>query len=112
MNAIPEDAWPVWVIGYVMALLSWLHPVRVQIGNSSVEFYSKTSLGVIFALVVVVSDEADDESVVVAVLPEELIRPPPTSPNAPATTRPATNSIASTMKIRAGFLPLCGAGLT
>jgi hypothetical protein len=47
--------WPVWVIGYVMALLTWLHPVRVQIGNSSVEFYSKTRLGVIFALVVVVT---------------------------------------------------------
>ena len=29
--------WPVWVIGYVMALLTWLHPVQMQIGNSSVE---------------------------------------------------------------------------
>lgn len=47
--------WPVWVIGYLMALLTWLHPVRVQIGNSSVEFYSKTSLGVIYALVVLVT---------------------------------------------------------
>jgi hypothetical protein len=47
--------WPVWVIGYVMALLTWLHPVRVQIGDNPVEFYSKTSLGVIYALVVVVA---------------------------------------------------------
>ncbi len=47
--------WPVWVIGYLMALLTWLHPVRVQIGSSSVEFYSKTSLGVIYALVVLVT---------------------------------------------------------
>jgi hypothetical protein len=47
--------WPVWLIGYVMAFLTWMHPVRVQIGNSSVEFYSKTSLGVIYALVVVLT---------------------------------------------------------
>jgi hypothetical protein len=47
--------WPVWVIGYVMALLTWLHPVQVQIGNRTVEFYSKTSLGVIYALVVLVT---------------------------------------------------------
>jgi hypothetical protein len=32
-----------------------MHPVHVQIGNSSVEFYSKTSLGVIYALVVVLT---------------------------------------------------------
>jgi hypothetical protein len=47
--------WPVWVVGYVMALLTWLNPVRVQIDNSTVEFYSRTSLGVIYALVVAVT---------------------------------------------------------
>jgi hypothetical protein len=47
--------WPVWAVGYLLALLTWLHPVRVQIGDSSVEFYSKASLGVIYALVVIVT---------------------------------------------------------
>jgi hypothetical protein len=47
--------WPVWVIGYVMALLTWLHGVRVPIGNHVVEFSSQTNLGVIYALVVVVT---------------------------------------------------------
>ncbi len=42
--------WPVWVLGYVMALLTWLRPVGVQIGNFSVLVSSSTSLGVIYAL--------------------------------------------------------------
>lgn len=44
--------WPVWVLGYIMALLTWLHPVGVQIDKHAVEVSSNTSLGVIFALVV------------------------------------------------------------
>jgi len=59
---------------------------------------------------VAVCDEA--EVVVVSVVVDELIRPPPTSPNAPATTSPATKSMASPSSSRAGFFPLCGVGLT
>jgi hypothetical protein len=47
--------WPVWVLGYVMALLTWLHPVGVQVGNRSVSVSSSTSLGVIFALVILLT---------------------------------------------------------
>jgi hypothetical protein len=28
--------WPVWAVGYLMALLTWLHPVHVQIDGSQV----------------------------------------------------------------------------
>src|SRR5262249_911546 len=44
--------WPVWVVGYLMALLTWLHPVPVQIDGTEVLFASQTNLGVIYALVV------------------------------------------------------------
>jgi hypothetical protein len=44
--------WPVWVVGYLMALLTWLHPVQMQLGSASVLFSSRTSLGVIYCLVV------------------------------------------------------------
>ena len=47
--------WPVWVLGYVMALLTWLHPVGVQIGNFSVLVSSSTILGVIYALVILLT---------------------------------------------------------
>ncbi len=47
--------WPVWVVGYIMALLTWLHPVQVQIGGTQVLFSSRTSLGVIYALVVLLT---------------------------------------------------------
>jgi hypothetical protein len=43
--------WPVWVIGYVMALLSWLHPVAVQVGGANVVFSSHRDLGVVYALI-------------------------------------------------------------
>jgi hypothetical protein len=43
------------VVGYVFALITWLHPVRVQIGNTVVEFSSRAGLGVIYALVVVLT---------------------------------------------------------
>jgi hypothetical protein len=47
--------WPVWAVGYLMALLTGLHPVRVQIDGSEVWFASRTSLGVIFCLVVLLT---------------------------------------------------------
>jgi hypothetical protein len=47
--------WPVWVVGYVMALLTWLHPVPVQIGGTQVLFASQTNLGVIYCLVVLLT---------------------------------------------------------
>jgi hypothetical protein len=47
--------WPVWVVGYVMALLTWLHPVRVQLGGTEVLISSRTSLGVIYCLVVLLT---------------------------------------------------------
>jgi hypothetical protein len=47
--------WPVWVLGYVMALLTWLHPIRAQIGEFSVLLSSSTSLGVIYALVILLT---------------------------------------------------------
>jgi hypothetical protein len=47
--------WPVWVVGYLMALLTWLHPVQLQLGGTAVLFSSQTSLGVIYCLVVLVT---------------------------------------------------------
>src|SRR5262245_55040998 len=47
--------WPVWVLGYVMALLTWLHPVGVQVGNLSVLVPVSTTLGVIYALVILLT---------------------------------------------------------
>jgi hypothetical protein len=47
--------WPVWVLGYVMALLTWFDPIQVPIDGHSVELSTRTSLGVIYALVVVVT---------------------------------------------------------
>jgi hypothetical protein len=43
--------WPVWVVGYLMAILTWMHPVHVQLGDEQVLITSRTSLGVIYALV-------------------------------------------------------------
>lgn len=47
--------WPVWVVGYVMALLTWLHPIKVQVGSLSVLVSSSTTLGVIYSLVVLLT---------------------------------------------------------
>jgi hypothetical protein len=47
--------WPVSVAGYVMALVTWLHPVEVSIGGRQLLFTSRTSLGVIYCLVVLVT---------------------------------------------------------
>lgn len=40
--------WPLWVAGYVMALLTWLHHDQVVIGNQSEWFHSSRNLGVIY----------------------------------------------------------------
>ncbi len=47
--------WPVWLVGYVMALLTWLLPVHVRLGDVQVLFSTRTSLGVIYCLVVLVT---------------------------------------------------------
>jgi hypothetical protein len=47
--------WPVWVAGYVMALLTWLHPVPVRLDGAEVMFSTRTSLGVFFSLVVLLT---------------------------------------------------------
>jgi hypothetical protein len=47
--------WPVWVVGYLMALLTWLYPIQVHIDGNQVLFTSRTSLGVIYALVVLLT---------------------------------------------------------
>jgi hypothetical protein len=47
--------WPVWVIGYVMALLTWLYPVEVQLGDMQVFFTSRANMGVVFCLVVLLT---------------------------------------------------------
>jgi hypothetical protein len=47
--------WPVWVAGYVMALLTWLRPVPVHLGTTVVLFSSRTTLGVVFVLIVLLT---------------------------------------------------------
>jgi hypothetical protein len=42
--------WPVWVVGYVMALLTWLHPVQVQIGSTSNFFSPGNNMGVLYCV--------------------------------------------------------------
>ncbi len=42
--------WPLWVAGYVMALLTWLRPDRVIIGDKSEVFHASRNLGVIYTL--------------------------------------------------------------
>jgi hypothetical protein len=42
--------WPLWVAGYAMALLTWLHPDRVIIGNKPEVFHASRNLGVIYTL--------------------------------------------------------------
>lgn len=47
--------WPIWVLGYIMALLIWLHPIRVQVGGTTVLVSSSTNLGVIYALAILIT---------------------------------------------------------
>ena len=42
--------WPLWVAGYVMALLTWLHHDQVIIGNKPELFHPSQNLGVIYTL--------------------------------------------------------------
>ena len=42
--------WPLWVAGYVMALLTWLHPDQVIIGGKPELFNPSQNLGVIYTL--------------------------------------------------------------
>jgi hypothetical protein len=47
--------WPVWVVGYLIALLTWLHPVELEIGGTQVVFSSRTGLGLVYCLVLLVT---------------------------------------------------------
>jgi hypothetical protein len=42
--------WPLWVAGYVMALLTWLHHDEVTLGGRREWFYPSQNLGVIYTL--------------------------------------------------------------
>src|SRR5271156_3141569 len=42
--------WPLWVAGYIMALLTWLHHDEVIIGGKPELFYPSQNLGVIYTL--------------------------------------------------------------
>ncbi len=42
--------WPVWVVGYVMALITWLHAQPVPIGDTDVLIDTNKNLGVLFTL--------------------------------------------------------------
>ena len=42
--------WPLWVAGYIMALLTWLHHDEVTIGGKPEWFYPSQNLGVIYTL--------------------------------------------------------------
>jgi hypothetical protein len=42
--------WPVWVSGYVMAVLTYLDGEKIQIGNAEVWFARNKNLGVVFTL--------------------------------------------------------------
>ena len=46
--------WPAWAVGYVMALLTWLHPVQARIGGTLDLFYPSNDVGVIYALLLLV----------------------------------------------------------
>jgi len=47
--------WPVWVVGYIMALLIRFNPVQIQVGDRLVLFPSGPNLGVIYSLVVLLT---------------------------------------------------------
>ena len=42
--------WPLWVVGYVMALLTWLHHDPVDIASKAEWFHPSRNLGVIYTL--------------------------------------------------------------
>jgi hypothetical protein len=43
--------WPVWLTGYIMAVLTWMHGEKVQIGTTEVWFDRSKNTGVLFTLV-------------------------------------------------------------
>jgi hypothetical protein len=43
--------WPVWLTGYIMAVLTWFNGEKVQIGTSEVWFDRSKNVGVLFTLV-------------------------------------------------------------
>lgn len=45
--------WPLWVVGYIMALVTWLHHDRAIIGTEPEWFYPNRDLSVIFTLLLV-----------------------------------------------------------
>jgi hypothetical protein len=47
--------WPVWAVGYLMAFFTWMHHIPVQIGDQEVLFSSRTSLGITYCLVVLLT---------------------------------------------------------
>lgn len=47
--------WPSWVAGYVMAFLTWMNHINVQIGNTEAEFYPSNNMGVVFCLILVLN---------------------------------------------------------
>ncbi len=42
--------WPLWAAGYVMAVMTWLYPDPVVIGNKAEVFYPNRNIGVIYTL--------------------------------------------------------------
>ncbi len=46
--------WPLWVAGYVMALLTWLHSEQVMIGDKPESFTPSKNLGVNYTLLFLV----------------------------------------------------------
>jgi hypothetical protein len=42
--------WPVWLTGYIMALITWMHAQPVQLGDTTVLIDTNKNLGVIFTL--------------------------------------------------------------
>jgi hypothetical protein len=43
--------WPVWVTGYILALLTWLEGTKVQFGDAEVIMHPSKNLGVIYTMV-------------------------------------------------------------
>ena len=42
--------WPLWVAGYIVALLTWLHPGQAVIANKQETFHASRNVGVIYTL--------------------------------------------------------------
>ena len=42
--------WPVWVVGYIMAAITWANGTTVQIGENAMRFHASGDIGVVFFL--------------------------------------------------------------